>query len=160
MTADNNSSIMIALLPIVSDWCKLDLPHLTLVYAGQIADQKPGAFNEMAKDASMLATLASPITLRTNGLDVFGGRNPDDPLGASDPMMDVIKLFPTPELMAMRRMVESWDASNFPFNPHVSIGPQGGGVPFPVPSCIAFNRVACCWGNDQLTFNMSSSSPY
>lgn len=145
--AENEPSVMIALLPITSDWCRIELPHLTLVYAGPVKDQKPAAFNELAKDASLLATLSRPLTLRTNGTDVFGGRGYDE-------QVDVIRLKPTPELMAMRRVVDHWDASEYPFNPHVTIGPVGQGLP-DIPSHIAFNKLCVGWGDEYLHFAMS-----
>jgi 2'-5' RNA ligase len=144
---DHSSSIMIALLPINSDWCKIDLPHMTLVYAGEVKDQPPGAFNELAKDASLLATLSRPLTLRTNGTEVFGGRGYDD-------AMDVIRLRPTPELLSMRRVVERWNKSEYGFNPHVTIAPTGQGIP-EIPGMIAFNKVLVGWGDEYLTFNMN-----
>src|ERR1044071_1423047 len=144
--AEDSSSIMIALLPISSDSCRIELPHMTLVYAGEVADQKPGAINELAKDACSLAQLSHPLTLRTKGTEVFGGRG-------YDKEMDVIRLELTPELMAMRRFVDHWNASEYDFNPHVTIGEAGGGVP-EIPSHIAFNKVCVGWGNDYLTFNL------
>lgn len=146
--AEEEKSVMIALLPINSDWCKIKLPHLTLVYAGLVADRKPGDFNEISKDASLLATLARPLTLRTFGTDVFGGRG-------YDAQMDVIRMKPSPELLAMRRIVEKWNASEYDFNPHVTIGPHGDGLPIDIPSHIAFNKVCVGWGDDYLTFNMT-----
>lgn len=147
----STDGVMIALLPINSDWCMIDCPHLTLVYVGLIADQKPGAFNELAKDASMLASLSRPLTLRTAGTEIFG-----DALAQSygADKVNVIKLQPTPELLAMRRVVEDWNASQFDFSPHVTVGPVS--LPMPeIPSHIAFNKVMVGWGKEQLVFSMN-----
>src|SRR5688572_25809770 len=114
-----NQGIMIALLPSHTEWCRQSTPHMTLVYAGLIEDHSPSAFNELAKDASALAMTNQPMTLRTKGLEVFGEGSVDSP------KVDVILLEPNPELLAMRRLVEKWDASEYPFRPHVTIGPQG-----------------------------------
>ncbi len=64
---DFSDSVMIALLPTTSDWCHIELPHLTLVYVGEMDDLKPTVFNELAKDAAMLAMMARPITLNVIG---------------------------------------------------------------------------------------------
>lgn len=142
-------SVMIALLPITTDWCKIELPHLTLVYVGEIKDLKPNDFNELGKDASMLATLSNPLTLRVMGTEVFGGYQ-EDPV-------DVLRLQPTPELWSMRRAVEKWNGSEYPFRPHVTIGPAGSRSSIEIPSYIAFDRMMVGWGKDCLTFSLSSS---
>lgn len=142
---DNKGSAMIALLPITTDWCRIELPHLTLVYAGEIEDLQPGQFNEMAKDASALAMLSNSIHLKTKGTDVFGGEGEEK--------VDVIKLQPSSELWAMRRAVENWDESEFPFNPHVTIGPIGSSMSLEMmPGYIAFDRIMVAWGDEYLTF--------
>ncbi len=143
---ENSDSVMIALLPINSDWCRIELPHMTLVYAGKIEDLGPNAFNELAKDASMIAALSRPITLRNVGTEVFGGWPGDDG------EVNVFRLEPSTELLAMRRTVERWNASEHPFNPHVTIGPVGSVVD--TPTHIAFDRVLVGWGNEYLTFSM------
>lgn len=147
----NSDGVMIALLPINSDWCKIECPHMTLVYAGKIGDQKADAFNALAKDASMLASLSRPITLRTAGAEIFG-----DTLAKAygEDKVDVIKLQPSPELLAMRRVVESWNASEFPFNPHVTVGPAGSLLP-EMPTHIAFNKIMVGWGPEQLVFSLN-----
>lgn len=143
---DDADGVMIALLPIVSDWCKLDLPHLTLVYAGKMSDLKPTDFNEMAKDASMLACLSKPITLMVAGREAFGDPG-DDPV-------DVFRLRPSQQVLAMRRFVDDWNASEYDFSPHVTIGPVGTLVDM-VPRYIAFDRIAVVWGPDSITFNLN-----
>ena len=143
----HDDGVMIALLPVISDWCQLELPHMTLVYVGHKDDLKPSTFNDLAKDASSLASLSGPLTLRVLDKKVFGG---DDEL-----KVDVFRLRPTPELLAMRRTLEVWNASEFPFSPHVTIGPVGTFVENP-PSHIAFNRIMVGWGDEQLTFWLKS----
>src|SRR5665811_176135 len=144
MDAANGSvdeSVMIALLPRSSEWCHIDLPHLTLVYGGLMKDLGPSAFNELAKDAAMLAMISSPVVLRVTGRKRFG------------PSMDtdVFTLQPTPELLALRRAVESWNASDFAFNPHVTIGLPGTFVP-DIPTYISFDRIMVGWGTERLDF--------
>ena len=136
-------SVMIALLPTTTDWSYLKLPHLTLVYAGLKSSYKPTDFNELAKDAAMLASLSSSIGLKVMKKDTFGD--------AKD--VDVFLLQPSTELWAMRRAVERWNASQYDFNPHVTIGPVGSYVDI-VPRYIRFDRIMLGWGDDQLTFRL------
>lgn len=143
--ASPDDGVMIALLPMTDDWCKIDLPHMTLVYAGLKSDLQPNAFNELAKDAASIAMLSRNITLRVTGVEVFGDVE----------KVDVLRLQPTSELLAMRRMVEDWNASKHDFNPHCTIGPQGTYLP-DVPRYIAFNRVYVGYGNENLTFLMKN----
>lgn len=143
--ADASDSVMIALLPVDSSWCNIALPHLTLVYAGLTTALKPTDWNDIAKDAAMLAMLSNPIGLFVQAQELFG----------ADQDTNVFTLKPTPELWAMRRAVEKWNASQFPFNPHVTIGPVGSQPTF-TPSVIRFNRVLVAWGQEQLTFNMNT----
>lgn len=139
---DRKESTMIALLPITTDWCQIECPHMTLVYAGEIPDLKPTSFNEMAKDAASIAMLSNPITLRVTGIETFG----------EEEKVDVLRLQPTPELMAMRRMVEHWNASQHSFKPHATIGPPSGLMSEMTPRYLAFDRIAVGWGGDLLTF--------
>jgi 2'-5' RNA ligase len=144
-------SVMVALLPVYTDWCKIELPHLTLVYAGEIANLSPTAFNSLAKDAMTIAMLSRPITLRVMGVEVFG----------TDEKVDALKLQSTPELMSMRAIVEDWNASEHPFNPHCTIGPTEGFGPNPnrvygeIPRYLVFDRVMVGWGEEQLVMWLS-----
>lgn len=143
---DFSDSVMIALLPITSDWCHIELPHMTLVYVGEVKDLKPSVFNELAKDASMLASLVNPITLRVSGRDIFGDED----------KVDVIRFQPSPELAAMRRAVEQWNASEHPFRPHATIGPTIGNY-VELPSHVAFNRIMVGWGKESLIFSLTNN---
>lgn len=138
---DFSDSVMIALLPITTDWCQIECPHMTLVYVGEKKGLKPSTFNELAKDASSIAMLSGPLTLKVQGVKVFGDED----------KVNVLVLQPSPELWAMRRAVESWNGSEYPFNPHVTIGPVSG-YPENVPTYIAFNRIMVGWGEEKLTF--------
>lgn len=137
-----NESVMIALLPTSSDWCDIELPHMTLVYAGDKSKLKPTDFNEIAKDAGMLSMLSPLVGLKVLGKETFG---PDDD------KVDVFRLQATSELLAMRRTVEKWNASEFPFSPHVTIGPVGTFVE-ETPMYITFDRIFIGWGDETLTF--------
>lgn len=138
---DYKDSVMIALLPVVSDWCRIEHPHMTLVYAGEADDLPQGSFNELAKDAASLAMLSHPLTLRVTGVETMG----------TDEKVDVFRLQPSSELLAMRRAVERWNASEFPFKPHCTIGPSGTYIENR-PMYIAFDRICVGWGDEYLTF--------
>lgn len=146
-TDDMNDSVMIALLPITTDWCKIDLPHLTLVFAGSKKDLDNGSYNELAKDAASIAQMSRPITLEVINREQFGNWS-EDP---SD-VVDVFRLRLKPELGAMRNVVERWNKSEWPFNPHVTIGPPGVVVDF-TPQYIAFDKIGVFWGKESLVFN-------
>lgn len=143
---DFSNSVMIALLPINSDWSKLELPHMTLVFAGTTDELKPTAFNELGKDAASIAMISRTLTLRVLGVEIFG----------DEEKVDVLKLQSTPELLSMRRFVEHWNASKHPFNPHATIGPTGTFVEH-IPSFVAFNRIMVGWGDEQLVFWLKGS---
>lgn len=140
-----NKSAMIALVPTEAEWCKQDCPHLTLVYAGEIPDLPADAFNDLAKDAASLAMLSNPIWLKVTGLDVFGD--------VTEERVNVLKLQPSSELLAMRRVVEHWNASQFPFNPHVTVGPSHLGVDL-IPDGVSFDQVLVGWGDEHIPFRM------
>lgn len=141
---DNHDSVMIALLPTASEWCQIELPHMTLVYAGLVKDLKPTDFNALAKDAASIALLTGPFCLPVISKEVFG----------DEEKVDVFRLRPTMELWALRRHVERWNASQHEFNPHVTIGPQNSFVEFP-PRHVCFDRVVLGWGDEIIPFHLS-----
>jgi 2'-5' RNA ligase len=135
-----SDGVMIALLPTFSEWCNIELPHMTLVYAGVKQDLQPGDFNSLAKDAASIAMLSSKLVLKVIGVDIFG----------DEEKVNVLRFQPRPELLAMRRVVERWNASQHPFNPHATIGPVNEPVP-PVPSMVVFDRIMVGWGDESIT---------
>ena len=138
------NGIMIALLPISADWSKVDIPHLTLAYYGKIEDKPITDLPKILKDAAALAFLNRTMTLRVLGLEVFG----------DEEKVDVFSLRLTPELMAMRNLVERWDEGKWPvYRPHVTIGPSPSQVT-ERPYYIAFDRVLLAWGNEKYVFKM------
>lgn len=144
------TSAMIALLPINADWCKQVLPHMTLVYAGEIGGRKDSDFNEMAKDAASVAMVCGVISLSVMGVEVFGDTE----------KVDVLRFQPSSEVLAMRRMVEKWNMSEFPFRPHATIGPIGSSVQIQqmseIPRRVAFDRVYVGWGEESMTFLLNT----
>lgn len=145
-----DDSVMVALLPTTSDWCKIDLPHLTLVYCGKIPDLKPTTQNDLAKVAVTIAQVSNPLTLDVLGVDILGDKE----------LVDVLLLRPTPELISMYKLLEFWDATEYRFKPHVTIGPSLSARDY-TPSSLTFDRIMVSWGKDQLTYKFSSfESPF
>lgn len=140
---DFSDSVMMALLPTTSDWCKQPLPHMTLVYAGDKNDLSIGTKNEMAKAAMHLAMVNHLLTVPVIGVDSFGD-NKDE---------EVLTLEATPQLLAMRSIVQRWNASQWPFSPHVTCGPIGS-VGGNIPSSISFDQIALVWGTEMMAFKM------
>jgi len=141
-----DDSVMVALLPTTSDWCAQDLPHLTLVYAGKIADLPPTAFNELAKVSLDISFAFSPLVVDVLGTDTFGGED--------SPMVDVLLLRPIEPLFQMRMMLDRWSASVHPFTPHVTVGPIGSGKD-QTPDAIMFDRILVAWGPEHLTYPLN-----
>jgi len=156
---------MIAFLPANGMWAKQDFPHMTLVYAGLIADRSKSEFNTMAKDGISAARVTGSFTLNVVGVETLGDPGEE---------VDALVLYPTAQLMVARQMVQSWNKSEFTeLLPHVTIGPAGSAFAQQVPSdtndltymnrrkdilpsSIYFDRLAICWGDDRLIFNLSS----
>ena len=138
-----SNSVMIALLPTTSYWCHIELPHLTLVYVGQIEDLTPVTHNELAKAAMSLAMMNHPFSLDVLDADILGDED----------KVEVLLLRPSTSLLGMRQIVERWNASQYPFNPHVTVGPIGslGDV---LPQSITFDRIMVAWGDETLTYKL------
>lgn len=138
----NNDDVMVALLPMTSEWCQIELPHTTLVYLGKISKLEPAIKNELAKTASNLSILSNPIHLKVSGVEQFGNVEP----------VDVLRLVPNSELLALRSFLEDWDNGEFPdYKPHATIGPAGGFYQDP-PMMLSFDRILVMWGDERLTF--------
>lgn len=145
----NETSIIVALLPQDDSWCKVEPAHLTVVYVGETVDLHVNRFNEIAKDVCSIALLTNPIMAKVMGHDVMG----------DDPRMDVFLISSTPELLSIRRILQEWHKGDFrEFIPHVSIGPEGSYSPdwnsqsLPMPMYMLFDRISLFWGKERLTF--------
>jgi 2'-5' RNA ligase len=164
--------VMIAYLPEEGAWCKQDLPHMTLVYAGTIDERQPTDLNDLAKDAISAARITGPFSLPVTGVEVYG---------EDDEAVDVLVLYPTPQLLLARNLVKHWNKSEFTeYKPHATIGPEGSAsateVPYvddgrtdyyedsrymrvkksTLPDRLYFNRIAVVWGDKKLVFNTNS----
>lgn len=144
---ENSSKVMVALSPVSTSWCRIEPPHVTLVYAGDLNDLPVTAFNDLAKGASALASLTRPIALDVTGVEVFGDED----------KVDVLKLRPTPELLAMRHALSSWDVSEHDYSPHATIGPVGSRTLVPIPDRLLFDRICVWWGDETLSFWLKMS---
>lgn len=141
---DFSRAVMLALLPVNAEWCRIELPHMTLVYAGKMDQLTPADYNELGKDTLRLSKASPPLVLDVIGVDIFGDEEP----------VDVLLLEETPALTSMRASVERWNASDHPFNPHVTVGPVGS-LEGTVPSQILFDKVSFNWGDRGFNCNLT-----
>lgn len=146
---DNNDGVMVALLPIMSDWANVDFPHLTLAYAGKASELSALDRDGMAKAALSIALLCPPVTMRILTKDVYGDGSD------GNPKVDVVRFHPNSDLLKMREIVEEWDESKFTFHPHLTVGPEGtwNGI---LPMMVAFDRVCFCVGDQRQEFHLTS----
>lgn len=156
---------MIAFLPEDGRWCKQDLPHMTLSACGPIEDLQESDLNAMAKDAISAARVTGSFSLPVTSVEEFGDTD----------KVDVLILYPTPQLLVARNLVKHWDKVDYPFNAHATIGPAGSAFARKVeygseyesyrdpeykrdvlPDRLYFNRIAVCWGDKRLVFNINT----
>lgn len=71
-----SDSVRVALLPTTDYWCHIDLPHVTLVYAGEIPNLRPSVRNELAKATLDIAMDFGPFTVNVIDTEIFGGTIP------------------------------------------------------------------------------------
>lgn len=160
-----SDTAMIAFLPANAPYVKQDFPHMTLVYAGEIAGRDKSEFNTMGKDAISAARVTGTFSVNVTGVDTLGDPGEE---------VDVLLVYPTPQLLVARQMVEKWNNSEFTeFLPHVTIGPAGSAYSQGsedrfgestytkrsrdvLPASIFFDRLAVCWGDDRLIFSLSN----
>jgi len=138
-----STGAMIALLPATTDWTMDKLPHMTLVYAGEIGELDPTTHNQLGKDAMSIGMSFPPQVLEVLGIETMG----------DEEKVDVLRLKPNKDLLAMRSAVEVWNASQHPYKPHVTIGPVGT-VPRNIPKRVTFDRVYVGWGPTGSTYQL------
>lgn len=141
---DHSKDGMIALLPTTSEWCKQELPHMTVVYLGDIELLDIDAYSRLCKRAGAVAQVCSSISTKVMGTEILG----------DEEKVNTLKLEPTPQLLAIREFFDEWDESEFDFHPHCTIGPADGLSPEFVPMCLVFDRIMLGWGDDVITFNL------
>jgi len=156
---------MIAFLPSDGTWCQQDFPHMTLVW-GPIGDRSDAQFNDLAKDAISASRITGAFSLPVTGIQELGGGD------TGNPPVDALIFYPTPQLLLAYNLVKQWNGSQFPdYLPHATIGPAGSAAamslpqntwpdvnaPTPrkgLPSSLWFNRIAVCWGDKRIAFNI------
>lgn len=144
--SDYDSSIMIALLPDKAGWVKQDLPHLTVVYAGEIPDAKRSLFGEMVSETTALGLSINPMRLWSSGVKQFG---------EGDERVDVLTFETSPELLYVRQRVEKWSKSQYVnYNPHVTIGPVGSSEIEKLPRTVVFNKLLLAWGDRHFRYDL------
>jgi 2'-5' RNA ligase len=145
-----NDGVMLAFIPVGGEeWCKQPDPHMTLVYCGTIEDVPYPAFGELAKDAlNVCRVVRRPFVLNVLGVEQFGGNG-------DGPAVDVLKLESTREIEMARRIVQTWNKSEHPFNPHATIGPEGS-AEGELPTRLYFDRILAAWGPKKLIFRLGS----
>jgi 2'-5' RNA ligase len=131
---------------MTSGWCHISPPHLTLVYAGIASELPASAYSDLGKDVLDLARRYLPQTLNVLSIEEFG----------SDTKVDALSFEATPDLLEMREFVEHWSRSEFPFNPHATIGPVGS-AQGNIPAMVTFDRIALLW--EDRGFNSYLSKP-
>ena len=145
LTNNFDDSAMIALLPTTSWWCEIELPHMTLAYAGKIADLNQVDHNAMVKTCLDLALTCYSIELVVLGHEVFG----------DEEQVDVLRLRSDPDVLALYSQLKHWDDGSHPFNPHVTVGPVGTiQDPEKIPDSIQFDRIAVAWGDSVLPYKL------
>jgi len=156
---------IVAFLPQDGSWCAQDFPHMTLVAAGPVDDLSSSEQDSFAKDAiSAARVMGGPFSLPVTGVEQLGITE----------IVDALMLYPNPQLLVARSLMESWNRSEFKeFNPHATIGPAGSAftqaIPFNdgvqdtvrykrqvLPSQLYFDRMAVCFGPNRLVFAFSS----
>lgn len=145
---DHKQSVMIALLPVTSDWCHIELPHMTLVYCGEIPDLNSTDYNNLGKEVLDLSRRYPPLSLDVIGIDI---------LGSDEEPVDVLKLQATPELLSMRSAVERWNGSEYGFTPHATVGPLGS-LQGKIPNRLVFDRIMLGWGSAGFNCNLTPST--
>lgn len=141
--SEHDTSIMIAFLPLEASWVKQDLPHLTLVFGGEISDRTDQDFKEMMADMVIAATLMPRFSLLSLGVEQFG---------EGVEQVDVLRFVPTTPLLAVHRVVERWSKSQYmSYNPHVTIGPVGTANSVELPFRVHFDRILLAWGDKHYT---------
>lgn len=146
LMGEYNTSVMVALLPTSTYWCNQDLPHVTLVYAGDVENLRETDRNEIAKTVLDISTDYQPFTVPVIGLDIFGD---DDPV-------EVLVLELTPELQDMRKRLVKWNASQYTdYKPHATIGPVGPKKSMThYPESLTFDRIGFYWGINKLVSDL------
>lgn len=139
-----HDAVMVALLPTTTNWCRIDLPHLTLSYPGKVQDLMATLQNELIKGALRCSIDFAPFSLAVLSVEEFGVVD----------KVDVLLLNTSPELQQMYELFKEWDISDHSFNPHCTVGPKGAIVGLTVPEILVFDRICVEWGEAHTVFKL------
>lgn len=142
-----NQSVFVAWLPIETEWCKQDLPHSTIVYAGSMYDLPPSDKNAMMKAAMAIAATLTTFLVKVRGTATFGSEGE---------RVTVLTLEDHHRLFKIRDVFESWNKSEHPYNPHATVGPVGSEID-EFPMYLTFDRILVGWGEEQHIYQLQSS---
>lgn len=143
---DFSQSVAVMLLPTWDAWSTLKLPHVTLVYAGEIPDLSNTVRGELMKEAQRISVQTSIQVLDVTGTDVFGDEH----------KVDVLKFAKTPALVRARLRLARFDASEYPWSPHGTVGPEGSLDKVLYTNRVTFDRIAVGWGADRTVYRLLS----
>lgn len=142
---DYPDSSMIAFLPKSAPWVKQDLPHLTLVYAGEISESDAELKSELIFNAAVIAMLLPKFQLKAKSLEIFG----------EEDKVDVLTFEPTTNLLKARQLVKEYNASQHKiYKPHVTIGPAQDRSGLVLPHLVEFDRIMVGWGDERYEFEL------
>ncbi len=120
---------------------------MTLVYCGTIDDVSYAAFGDLCKEALTVSrVLRRPFALDVLGVEQFGDEGQK---------VDVLRLEEKPEIATARKLVQMWNASEKPFTPHATIGPEGS-AEGEIPTKLFFDRIIAVWGPKHLIFRLGN----
>jgi 2'-5' RNA ligase len=137
-------SVMVALLPVNRDWCRQDLPHMTISYLGHVPDLRESVHNELLKQALRLSMAYPSLQVPVTNVTEFG----------TDELVNVLLLEKTTELIQLYEFFKEWDITDFSFTPHCTIGPTGSIVGVRVPEFIRFDRILVSWGQANTIYRL------
>lgn len=150
---EGNNPVIVSLIPQDDSWCIQPEAHMTMIYAAQKkSDLNFLQIEALKKETYKISKLFDPIKANIVGTYVLGQ--------TEEEKVDVFLIQRTPEIMSIRRMLESWDKSDFStFKPHTTIGPQGSYAykaekenPS-YPKSLLFDRISIFWGEERFSFS-------
>lgn len=141
---EHQQSVMVALLPTDGSWCQQDLPHCTLVYAGEIPNLNPYLHSRLKEAALVMSLSTNAFTTKVSGVGVLG----------DEKAVWVMHLEDHPTLTWLRMMVSHHSASKFPFRPHCTIGEVGTAYVnvSNIPEEVTFDRLLVAWGENRTVY--------
>lgn len=145
MSDGYDDSIMVALLPKGETGSKLELPHLTVIYGGEIPEMTAReTFDLIGTFISVMDGTPIP-PLKVTGLEIFG----------DDEKVEVLTFASNPELDRLRTIFEPHHKSQYKeFKPHLTMGPVGSVRNKNLPDTVEFNRLILAFGDRKITENL------